>query len=213
MLLSVNLARLPFSAFCGGFPCAGVVRCASTICLVCAFCGGFCGFPRLAFCSRRCGRFCFHLSRFPAFCRLSLRWRLLVSVLPSVMILSRLAHFDRFRLARLPSVFARFRLFRPSVVVCYPLRLSVRSRAFFGFVSAVRLYLSSYNRRCAAVNLSHNAHFCLISRFCCACGVICLKMVTSRFWGVLGVLLCVHLSRCWKICRRDSNAEKKRLFS
>ena len=103
MLLSVNLARLPFSAFRGDFCRAGVVRCAATICLVWRFSAAFRGFPRLAFCSRRCGRFCF--------CR---QWFSSVKVsgvlpsvttlaefrrLPSVMILSRLARFDRFRLA------------------------------------------------------------------------------------------------------------------
>lgn len=130
IFLSANLACLPFVSIRGGFCLAGIVRCASTICLVCAFRGGFRGFPRLAFCSRRCGRSAFHLFRFSV-CHYVGRVPA-VSVRPSgVMILSRLA--------RLPSVFALFRLSGLPAVVCYPLRLFRLSGFTFHHIAAVLL--------------------------------------------------------------------------
>lgn len=164
-----TFARLPFSAFRGFVPCWNCAPLGYNLPCV-AF------FFRPAWVSPSCVLFSPLWAFLPFICSVPLRWQSSGGFRPSgVMILSRLA--------RLPSVSALFRLFGLPVVVCYPLRLSVRSRAFFGFVSAVRIYLSSYNRRRASVNLSHNACFCPISLFCCCCGVVCPKMVTNCFWG------------------------------
>jgi len=146
---------LPFSAFRGGF--AAPELCAAR--LQFALCGVLrlarVGFPVLRSVLAVVGGFLFCR---PWFSSVRVLWR---SVLPSVMILSRLARFDRFRLAVcgfhhasvMPSVFARFRLFSALVGFPLPLIVSRLFQAVFGVLCVVRLYFSSYRRLCVAVNL------------------------------------------------------------
>ena len=142
-LLELCAARLQF-AFCGYFRRVffrqGIVFCFRAIRLYALFVAASVGFPVLRSVLAVVGVLPFICQSFGGLFRPS-----------GVMILSRFA--------RLPSVFACFRLFYALVGFPLPLIVSRLFRAFFGFVSAVRLYLSSYRRRRASVNLSQNAHF------------------------------------------------------
>lgn len=207
MLLYVNLARLPFCVhpwrFLSCWNCAlrgynshfavasGGFSSVKELCLdsvqfcsVWCFSAACCGFPRFAFCSRRCGRSAFNLFRFSV-CHYVGRVPA-VSVRPSgVMILSRLARFDRFRLARgslyplrlfgcfrpccrpgflsysrARLILAYFRLFSALVGLPLPLIVSRLFRGVFGFLA---LHFIIYPRRlpCQSVNV----HFALYALF------------------------------------------------